>query len=51
MPDICRRIIENGFKIKWYLIGYGADEGLIKRKIAEAGVEKYGILMGKKDNP
>jgi len=51
VPDICRRIIENGFKIKWYLIGYGADEGLIKRKIAEAGVEKYVILLGKKDNP
>ena len=51
VPDICRRIIEAGCPVKWYLIGYGGDEPLIKRKIAEAGMENNVIILGKKANP
>ena len=51
VPDICRRIIEMGCSVTWYLIGYGGDEGLIRRKIAEAGMENNVIILGKKSNP
>ncbi len=51
VPDICRRIIEMGCPVTWYLIGYGGDEELIRRKIAEAGMEKNVIILGKKSNP
>ena len=51
VPDICRRILEAGLDIKWYLIGYGGDEPLIRRKIAEAGMEDRVIILGKKENP
>lgn len=51
VPDICRRIIERGCRVTWYLIGYGGDEELIRRKIAEAGMEKNVIILGKKSNP
>lgn len=51
VPDICRRIIEAGCPVKWYLIGYGGDEPLIRRKIAEAGMENNVIILGKKANP
>jgi Glycosyltransferase len=51
VPDICRRIIEAGCPVKWYLIGYGGDEPLIRRKIAEAGMENNVIILGKKSNP
>lgn len=47
VPDICRRL-DN---VKWYIIGFGGDEELIKRKIIEAGVEDRVILLGKKVNP
>lgn len=47
LPDICRRM-EN---VKWYIIGYGTDEALIRQKIAKAGVEDRVILLGKKENP
>lgn len=47
VPDICSRL-EN---VKWYIIGYGPDENLIKQKIAEAGMEDRVILLGKKVNP
>lgn len=51
VPDICRRILEAGLNVKWYLIGYGADEPLIRRRIAEVGMEDRVIILGKKENP
>lgn len=47
VPDICSRL-EN---VKWYIIGYGPDEELIRRKINEAGMQERVILLGKKVNP
>ena len=42
---------EDGLNVKWYLIGYGSDEPLIRRKIAEAGMQDRVIILGKKGNP
>ena len=51
VPDICSRLIRAGLNIKWYIIGFGADEDLIRRKIEEAGMQEHVILLGKKENP
>lgn len=52
VPDIVKRIVDKGFKdLRWYIIGFGGDEPLIRQRIAEAGMEDYVILLGKKDNP
>ena len=51
VPDICRRLREKGHNVKWYLIGFGGDEDLIRQKILEAGMEDYVIILGKKENP
>ena len=52
VPDIMKRLLEKGFKdLRWYIIGFGGDEPLIRQKIAEAGMEDHVILLGKKDNP
>ena len=51
VPDICRRILDAGVQARWYLIGYGGDEALIRQRIAEASMEKHVIILGKKDNP
>lgn len=51
VPDILRRIREHGINACWYLIGYGGDELLIRQRIQEAGMEKYVIVLGKKENP
>lgn len=47
VPEICS-MLDN---VKWYIIGYGADETLIKRKIDEFGMRDRVILLGKKTNP
>ena len=37
--------------VKWYLIGYGGDEPLVRQRIAEEGMEGKVIILGKKENP
>ena len=37
--------------IKWYIIGYGGGEELIRQKIREAGMENHVIILGKRSNP
>ena len=51
VPDICKRVLNKGLKIKWYLIGYGNDEALIQNRIIELGVKDNVIILGKKENP
>ena len=52
VPDICKHLInETKLNIKWYIIGYGGDEALIRKKIKEAGMEEQVILLGKRSNP
>ncbi len=51
IPDICRRILDKGVQVFWYLIGYGSDEELIKEKIRESNVSENVIILGKKSNP
>jgi len=51
VPDICSKIRASGLNIKWYLIGYGGDETLIRQRIKEAEMEDYVIILGKKSNP
>lgn len=52
VPDICKRLInKTKLNIKWYIIGYGGAEALIRKKIKEAGMEEHVILLGKQSNP
>ena len=51
VPDICSRLLKFGLNVKWYIIGFGGDEALIRRKIAEFHMEDHVILLGKKENP
>ena len=52
VPDICKRLInKTKLNIRWYIIGYGGDEALIRQKNKEAGMEEHVILLGKRSNP
>ena len=51
VPDICRRLVADSLDVKWYLIGYGGSETLIRQKIHDAGMQDRVIILGKKDNP
>lgn len=51
VPFICKNIIDSGVDVRWFLIGYGEDEQLIKNNIASNGMENHVIILGKKENP
>ena len=55
LPDICRKTLEllkdKNISLRWYIIGFGTDENLIRQKITEAGMQKHVIILGKKSNP
>ena len=51
IPVICRMLMEKGLLVKWYIIGYGGNDEYIRKVIAEEGMEKNVILLGKKANP
>ena len=55
VPDICKRTLEllkdKNIDIRWYIIGFGGYEDLIRQKIAEAGMQDHVIILGKKANP
>lgn len=51
VPDICRRMLNEGVDVKWFIIGFGGDEQLIRQKIDEAGMQEHVIILGKRSNP
>lgn len=51
VPFICKLLVEKGLKFKWYIIGFGGDEALIRSNIEKAGMQDVCILLGKKGNP
>ena len=51
LPFICKHLVEMGVNVRWYIIGYGGDEPLIRAKIAEAGMQEHVIILGKRSNP
>lgn len=51
IPEICSYLLGQGHKIKWYIIGFGLDENLIRTEIAKYGMEDTVIILGKKTNP
>jgi len=51
VPIICKILLKRGLKIRWYLIGFGGDEALIRQIIHESGMVNHVIILGKKYNP
>jgi len=47
----CRVLLDQGYKVKWYVVGYGCEEACIRDLIRNLGLEDKFILLGKKLNP
>lgn len=51
VPFMCKRIIELGIDVKWFLIGYGELEDEIKDNIKKTDMDDHVIILGQKENP
>lgn len=48
---ICSNVVKRGFRIIWYVIGWGEEEQQIKNLIEEEKLEEHFYLLGKISNP
>lgn len=53
IPLICKKILEQGVPIKWYIIGYGSEEieRIVRDNAEKEGVADKVVILGKKENP
>ena len=51
IPEITRKILDMGYKIRWYIIGDGDIRSKLAALIRENHVENYVILLGVQTNP
>lgn len=49
--DTTRKLIDNGYKIKWFIVGDGEERENLENKIKENKIEKNFILLGSRKNP
>ncbi|KXY87132.1 glycosyltransferase [Bacillus anthracis] len=47
----CKKLVELGYDVKWYVVGYGGEETYIKQLIKENEMAERFVLLGKKINP
>ncbi|EEL78882.1 Capsular polysaccharide biosynthesis protein [Bacillus cereus AH1271] len=46
-----RKLLDEGYDMEWYVVGYGAQEVELRKLLAELNLEKHFFLLGKKTNP
>ncbi|MCQ2101788.1 MAG: glycosyltransferase [Fibrobacter sp.] len=53
IPEICRKLVDAGYDIYWYIIGYGSSEieSQVRENADKFGVADRVVLLGKRDNP
>lgn len=49
--EACARLVEDGYPIRWYIIGEGMERGRLEQLIAAKGLEQAVILTGAMENP
>src|SRR5699024_5866980 len=47
----CRQLVQQCIDVCWYVVGYGGDQQLIRKEIADTGIEKHFVLACKQMNP
>lgn len=53
IPSICKKILDQGLHVKWFIIGYGSKdiENVVRENAEKEGVGDYVVILGKQDNP
>ena len=53
IPRICKKILEQGLQVKWFIIGYGSKEieNVVRENAKKESVEGNVVILGKQDNP
>ncbi len=49
--EVCKMLVDNGYHIRWYVVGAGPEEEKLKKKIIENSLQERFILLGAQKNP
>lgn len=49
--NVIKKLVDEGYEFKWYIIGEGADRPIIEQLIEKYNLQEIVILLGIKDNP
>ncbi|MNI36741.1 Alpha-D-kanosaminyltransferase [compost metagenome] len=49
--EACSKLVQDGYDVRWYLIGNGPLRGELEVRSKELGLENNFILLGEKSNP
>ena len=49
--EACKKLKDDGYKIKWYSIGVSNEKSKFKKMVKELGIENEFIFLGEKSNP
>lgn len=47
----CRNLLDKGFDIEWYVVGYGSQEGELRELINKLSLQDRFKILGKRTNP
>ncbi|GAE44176.1 capsular polysaccharide biosynthsis protein [Mesobacillus boroniphilus JCM 21738] len=45
----CKQLVDKGYDIAWFVVGYGSLENELRKLISELGLENHFFLLGKKN--
>jgi glycosyltransferase involved in cell wall biosynthesis len=49
--EACRRLVDLGENLKWFIVGYGPDEASLRGKVDRLGLRDHFVILGKRTNP
>lgn len=49
--NVCKRLIEDGYDIRWYVLGEGPERKKLTKQIKDNKIENRFTLLGQKSNP
>lgn len=49
--DVMAELCKIRKDVRWYIIGYGGDEAMIRKRVEEKRMHEHVILLGKRSNP
>lgn len=49
--NVCEKLINDGYKLKWYVCGEGRERDELENLVRQKGLEDNFILLGNKTNP
>ncbi|MGG2014579.1 glycosyltransferase [Bacillus sp. S10(2024)] len=47
----CKNLVQNGYEIKWYIVGEGEERNKLEIMIEENHLQEHFFLLGMKENP